>query len=260
MKLKQIMILLLALALGLGVAGCKSEEQIQQAQSQSNLTEQGDTYINVDMRSTLSIAGEGTIEVTPQEATVTFGVSAYAESAEEAQQKNAETLTAVTTCVKGYSIGEKDISTGEISVREQYDYKANPPKLTGYEVYADLKVTVRDMTILGDLISDAFAAGATNINGPEYSAGDTNVLYQQALAQAVENAKQKADIIAQSAGVVLSVVPISITEQSAQNNPILYSTRAVGETSDVNASVSAPIEVPEMEVTAQVNVVYEITK
>ena len=191
MKQKRALVLLLALALALGAAGCKSEEQIQQAQSQSDLAKQGDTYINVDMRSTLSIAGEGTIKVAPQEATVTLGVSALAESAQEAQQKNAEILTAVTECVKSYSIDEKDISTGEISVSEQYDYESNPPKLTGYVVYADLKVTVRDMTILGSLISDAFAAGATNISGPDYSAGDTNALYQQALAQAVETPNRR---------------------------------------------------------------------
>ena len=213
------------------------------------------------MRSTLSIAGEGTIKVVPEEATVTLGVSAFAESAEEAQQKNAEVLTAVTECVKSFSIDEKDISTGEISVREQYDYEQSPPEITGYVVYADLTVTVRDMDVLGSLISEAFAAGATDISGPEYSAGDTDALYQAALAEAVENAKQKANTIAQSAGVLLSEVPISITEQGTQDSGMLYSTRALNDTAAAeDTSLAAPIEVPEIEVTAAVNVVYEITK
>ena len=175
-------------------------------------------------------------------------------------------MEAVLEVIKAKGMAEEDIETGYLNINEVRDYSKNPAKVVGYEVYYTVNVTVRDMDVLGSLISEAVAAGASDVSGPEYSIEDDSEAYLQALGMAVESAGAKAKAIATGAGVRLANLPISIDENGGANSAVVYN-----ETRGKPMEVAAPAEdavaltetqtvMPTIKVTATVDATYQIMR
>lgn len=258
---------LLSLGLALSVfalplAGCKTEEQIQQQQAPvQNVTD----ILAVDLRNTLQVNGMGKVLVTPDTARVWFTVEAEMEEAAAAQQANAEATALVLEAIQKAGVAEGDIETGSLSIRDQYDYSKEPAEVTGYRASCTLTVTVRDMDKLGKVITTAVAAGATGLQGPEFSISDTTQGYARALEAAMADAQAKAEALAASAGAQLSPLPMSIEETSANRGVEALSfdaaERAVAAApAEPENGMDAPIAISDLEVTASVRLVYEIAQ
>lgn len=238
------------------VSACKSEEQIQQQVQQKE-----DATMYVDLRSTITVGGEGKVMLTPDKATVYFTVRNESQEASDAQQKNAELTTTVLEAIKGMGIASGDINTSAVSVSERYNYDKTPPVIEGYEATCELTVVVRDTEKIGEVISQAVAAGASNVRGPEYAITDASAAYVQALAAAIADAKAKADALANGAGVRLIELPVSIQEVSTNENVAALRASmedAVASIAAEPALEAAPISISDLEVIARVSVVYEI--
>jgi uncharacterized protein YggE len=101
----------------------------------------------------------------------------------------------------------------------------------------------------GALIDAAVAAGANTISGPTLSRTDVDALYNQALAAAVDDAAERASVLAQAAGRSLGRV-IGITE--AGSAPVAFAAKASA------AQDSTPVVSGPQETTATVSVTYEL--
>ena len=239
--------------------GCKSEEQIQQ---QQQLTEhKEDPAIYVDLRSTITVNGTGKVMLTPDTATVYFSINNSGEEAEAVQQENAVATQAVMDAITGLGIDQKDVETSSVNVYESYNYDKEPPEVVGYNASTRLTVVVRDTDVVGEIITAAVAAGASEVQGPEYSISDSSEAYLQALEAAVADAGEKAAALAAGAQAELVALPVSIQEISTNRN-VMATTMAVEEAAAAetaaDGAMAAPISISDMEVTAQVTAVYEI--
>ena len=175
-------------------------------------------------------------------------------------------MEAVLEVIKARGIAEEDIETGYLNINEVRDYSKNTSKVVGYEVYHTVNVKVRDMDVLGSLISEAVAAGASDVSGPEYSIEDDSEAYLQALGMAVESAGAKARAIAAGAGVRLTNLPISIDENGGADSAVVYdntnrtlkpqATAAPAE----DALTEAQTVMPTIKVTATVDATYQIMR
>lgn len=254
---RRLALLLAMVCVAALAAGCKSEEQIQQQQVQ----EKEKDAVFVDLRSTLTVKGEGKVKLTPDKATLYFTVRTRQEKAEAAQQENAEATEALLAALEDLGVAQEDINTGAVNVYEQYNYEKNPPTVEGYEVSCELTVTVWDTDTVGAVITGAVAAGATEVRGPEFSVGDASAAYLEALSAALADAKAKAEAMAEGAGLRLTALPVSIQEESTnQNVAPMAAARAEAATADMaeDGGVAAPVPVSDVEVTARVSAVYEI--
>ncbi len=250
--------------LALSAAACKSQDQIEEQKNIVASTQNTDGYY--DTRSTVKVTGTGTVSIKPDIAKVGFTVRAQEKDVSDAQQQNAKLMEAVLEVIKAKGIAEEDIETGYLNINEVRDYSKNTSKVVGYEVYYTVNVTVRDMDVLGSLISEAVAAGASDVSGPEYSIEDDSEAYLQALGMAVESAGAKAKAIAGGAGVRLANLPISIDENGGANSAVVYN-----ETRGKTMEVAAPAEdavalaetqtvMPTIKVTATVDATYQIMR
>lgn len=242
-------------------AGCKSEDQIEE-QIQINTSAEKVNYF--DARSTITVYGEGKVTLEPNLATVGFRVFSNAKDVSEAQQKNAELSQTVMAAIKAKGIADDDIETGQLRINEVYDYSNNTHRISDYDVYYEITVTVRDISILGSLMSEVVAAGASDIIGPEYSIDEDTDAYLTALSLAVEAAAAKANAIAAGAGVKISPLPISLNEGGNVNyavNTVAYD-RAEAAPAEEAAADYAEVEIstPKIEITARVDAVYQITR
>jgi len=201
---------------------------------------------------TVTASGSGTVHATPDQADMSFGVSATNANAKKALDAASKAVAKVTTALEKAGIAKEDVQTQNVSVSPNYDYNAAKPTITGYSANITVQVTVKDIGKLGDVISAANAAGADNIQGPSFTLSDDSDLHGQAIDKAVADAKKRAEAMAKAAGKTVGDV-VSITEASSVSPGPLYEgdvARAAG--------ASVPISLGQLDVVAEVTVIYEL--
>ena len=150
---------------------------------------------------TLSVDGEGTGIATPDRATITIGVTSQASDAGKAQNDNAWTTEQVNKAIKALGIETKDIQTNNYSFHPNYrTTEKHRNEISGYTVNNSIIVIVRDIKQTGKVIDAALGAGANEIHSLDFSAGNTQTVRKEALLKAVQDARDKAEILAKGLG------------------------------------------------------------
>lgn len=149
----------------------------------------------------VSVDGTGSYEAAPDQANLSVGIRTYAENAQQAQQSNAETATAIQNALIEFGIPEKCIQTRDYSFYPTYDNGKNHENtITGYTVNNTITVTITDISITGKVIDLALQNGANQVNSLNFSARNTEKIRRQAMTAAVKDAREKADILAEGLG------------------------------------------------------------
>ena len=159
----------------------------------------------------ITVSGTGEIRVTADTAVVSVGVSAQDKDAIQAQSKANEVIAAIRQALTDAGIPAEDINTGYVNLYAIYDYRGDTQEITGYNANSTLAVRVTDMGKVGNVIDTAFGAGANTLEGVSFSVTDDTEAREAALRAAVQNAKAKADILADAAGLKITGIE-SISE------------------------------------------------
>src|SRR6478609_6022152 len=87
-------------------------------------------------------------------------------SAEEALAKNSAAMTEVIAALKGEGLDPKDIQTTNFNVQPLYEERKDgrAPKIVGYQVTNSVRITVRDVGKLGQILDKVVTLGATDVN------------------------------------------------------------------------------------------------
>jgi uncharacterized protein YggE len=194
---------------------------------------------------TVTTIGHGVVTVVPDEATVSAGVHTQAASASDALDQNARLMNAVIAALK--AAGGDDLQTQQVSLVPQTNEES---AVTGYA--ADNSVSAKTkVASAGALVDAAVKAGANTVGGPSLSVSDSDARYRDALAKAVEDARLKAQALAQAGG--FGVGPVSsVTESAPEGGPIAFGALAG------KRDASTPIEPGTQNVTADVTVTFRI--
>ena len=203
----------------------------------------------------ISVSGIGSVFGEPDVAILTLGVEAQADSVGEARAMAAEAMDAMLTVLKDGGVEDSDIQTSRFSVEPRYNFRDGEQELIGFFVNNLVTVKIRDIDETGTLIDDVVEAGGdlTRVQNLRFTIDDPEELQQEARRLAMENAKSKAETLADAAGVDLGA-PRSISE-SGGFSPIAFGERPFLADFDA-AGASTAIEVGELEVQIQVQVVY----
>lgn len=163
----------------------------------------------------ISVSGTGEARAEPDIATLTLGVETRAETVAAARADAARAADAVIAALRDGGVAEADIRTTYFSIGAVYDYSGERPVIDGYSVSNTVTVTVRDIDATGALIDAAAAAGgdATRFNDISFGYDDPAEYTRVARELAVEDARDKAEQLAELTGVTLGQ-PISISETS----------------------------------------------
>ena len=196
----------------------------------------------------ITVTGVGTITSVPDEASFTIGVQTQGSTAREALAANSEQMRRVIAAVKAAGVAKSDIKTQDVSVSANY---ADEGRINGYSARNSVLVTIRNLSKAGPILDAASNAGANEVYGPMLSRSDEDELQAKALRGAVENARKKAEVLAEAAGVQLGRVT-ALTEGSS-GGPQPYYDRAV-----LAKSSEAPIEPGTQDSQATVTVTFAI--
>jgi uncharacterized protein len=199
---------------------------------------------------TVTVTGTGTIHATPDEAIISLGVQTQADSAQDAMQRNAEQMVAVFKALADLGIKGGDLSTTGVNLNPNYG--PNGGQVSGYTASNQVQVTVRDVGNVGKVIDAAVAAGANLTNGITFQLSDQNKGETDALQAAVDNAKTKAQALADAAGAQLGPV-VTISEATAPTYPPVYVMAA-----DAAGAATTPVNPPTLETQVSVTVVWSL--
>ena len=202
---------------------------------------------------TIAVAGLGRASAKPNQAELRLGAVTEATTATEALAKNAEFMNKVIGALKAMGIPEEDIETSRFGLYPKYSSYGRT--IIGFEVTHMLRVTTTSLDKVGQIIDGAVGAGANRVEGVYFTFTKEKIEELKTLARqgAVEDARAKAETIAESLGVTIIGVA-SATEETYH-----YPYRRLIETYATAPVPPTPIMPPtEVEITVMVRVTYII--
>ncbi len=163
-----------------------------------------------------TVQGEGRATAAPDMATMTIGVSARDDAANDAMEETVVAMGAVRTRLMEIGIAARDMQTGVLALQPRPDRETG--EVTGFEARNTLDVTVRDLDLLGQAFDAALAEGANELHGLRFGLADPAPLEAEARQDAVENARERADSYADAAGVSIGRI-IRLQEDLVSDGP-----------------------------------------
>lgn len=195
------------------------------------------------------VTGEGVVKAAPDQAWVRIGAESRAKTSKEAQQQNAQAMSAVQQKLSSFGIRKDAIQTVGVDLQLEFDYRDGKQTPRGYVARNTIEVRVDDLGKLGDVLDAAVGSGATNIHGLRFDIKDRAGLEKSALQLAVRNASDKAAALAGGMNRAIDRV-IRVEENfiggGGGPQPMMMMARKA------MADVSTPIEAGEIEIRAQV--------
>ncbi len=202
------------------------------------------------------VSGEGSVNVTPDIATIWLGIEAQAETVAEAQSQATAAMNEVMAALTDNGVDEDDIQTQYFSIEQvtRWDSNTDEEVVVGYRVVNMVTAKIREIEETGPIIDAVATAGGDyiRINGVGFSVDDPTSSYEEAREEAMADARDKAEQLAELAGVELGRA-FYITEGTVYP-PVIYRDMAMVE----GGGPSTPISPGELELTITVQVAYEI--
>ena len=207
-------------------------------------------------RNTITVTGEGKVVAVPDIATVDLGASVERTTVAAAQQENTRIMNALVEGVKGFGVRSEDIQTTSYQIYPQYDYSDGQTRLRGYQVSQNVRVKVRALDRLSDILGLAGSLGANQVGGITFTVDEPEAIKAQAREEALEQAKAKAKALAKIADVTLRRV-VSFSENASV--PPIYQPYFDKAAELGRGGASAPtVEAGSTEFVLNVSVTYEI--
>jgi uncharacterized protein YggE len=202
----------------------------------------------------VTMSGQAEVSMAPDQAWVTVGIEQRGQKPQDAQRTAAEVMNRVRAQLTALGIPDAAIQTVSFNLNADWDYSNDQRKLRGYIVTNMLRVRVDDITKVADVLDRAIASGGNTIHGVRWDIKDRVQVERDALRQAVEDARARAEVAVAAAGGKLGPVS-SINEQRFEYQP---KNQMMMQASRAMADASTPISPGEIDVRASVTVAFRI--
>jgi len=187
----------------------------------------------------LNVTANGQSRRRPDLAVFSAGVVTQGKNAGEAMAANAQRMDQVIAALRRAGVADRDIQTQSLSLQPQYWHpeqdreierrarelarargdttvpeitprQPEAPRIIGYEARNQVTVRVRKLDQMGRIIDTLAGAGANQIDGPSFALDEPEAATDEARAEAMRVARQRAELYARSAGLrVARIVSIS---------------------------------------------------
>lgn len=221
---------------------------------------------------TITVSGEGEVFAVPDLATFSVTVTEEAKEVKDAQKVATKKINDIIAYLKAQGIEEKDIKTTSYNVYPKYEWVETqvecirypcPPhgeqQMTGFEVSQSVEVKVRDTEKAGDILSGVGNLGVNTVSGLSFTIDEEDKLNAEARAEAIDDARGKAEELAAQLGV--SLVRIVGFNENGGGYPMYAKREMAVMAMDAGGFGGAPapeLPVGENKIVSNVSVTYEI--
>jgi uncharacterized protein YggE len=216
----------------------------------------GPGYSLVD---TITVTGYGEARGNPDMATVSVGFNITDIDISKAVGESNDTIASISSAMQELGIAEEDVQTTGFNVwpEDVWDPETGLP--TGekrYHVDSTMQINIRNVDNVGKVLETALTNGANSIYGLNFGIQDTGALADQARSVALEDARSRAEAIAERLGLMVGEVS-SVTDQSGGN---LYPYFVQAGMGLGGGGGEPPISQGQMAVSVSVSVTYTISR
>ena len=201
----------------------------------------------------IQTSGEAKVTTQPDRAQIDLGVVTQANSSQLAAEENARKVETTLTRLRALVATGANVKTISYVLQPNYRYpkEGGEPEITGYTATNIVRVTLDDLTRVGNVIDAATQAGANRIQNLQFMLRNEDAVQAQALREAAAKARNKADSLASALGLKVVRV-LSVAETGPITIPVRDIAFARAESS------ATPIEPGTIEVRATVTLRVEI--
>jgi uncharacterized protein len=211
----------------------------------------------------LTLSAEGRSNRKPDLAQFSAGVTSMGKNAGAALAANAADMNQVIAALKRAGIADRDIQTSNLSLNPVYQpqrqlpngmMEPQQPKIIGYQVNNQVNVRQRNLAEFGRVIDTLVAAGANQVNGPNFQMDDPDAALDEARIEAMKKARARATLFAQAAGLrVVRILTISESGGYMPQPQVMYA-RAM----KADMAESSPVAAGEVSLQSSVSVLFEL--
>ncbi|MCJ8191530.1 SIMPL domain-containing protein [Sphingomicrobium aestuariivivum] len=150
----------------------------------------------------LDLAVRGTSTRVPDVVNISAGVVTTAPTAAEALRQNSETMQRIVRALRQAGVKERDIRTQRINLNPRYDDRGGYEnrKIIGYQAQNMVSVKFREIEQSGRILDVLVGEGANQIYGPNFELDDPAEALDEARADALEQARERAGLYAAALG------------------------------------------------------------
>jgi len=227
-----------------------------------SVTNQHDAYAQLsssDNNKTLFVTGSATTQIKPDKVTVSLGVETTNTKAKAALAANSELMNKIISALKIAGVKDNETSTSSFTISPNRDYSIdkNQGKLIGFTVSNSIQIDSNNVNNTSEWIDIAVSSGANNVNSVYFSLSDKKLddIRKELVKDAIDNAKEKADIAASALGLkIVGIRTVSID----QVTPFFTGPTPYGVTSLKNepSAPSTPILTGEQQISQDANIVF----
>lgn len=209
------------------------------------------------MPNSITIEGTGKVTAAPNIAVTNIGLVTEKLDVAAAQTENSNKMNALIVSLQKIGIAKDDIRTTQYQIYPKYSYdQKNGSTITGYSVSQGMDVKIRDLSKISEVLAAAGAAGANQVSGIQFTIDEPKNLHAEARTEAVQDAQEKAEKLADELGISLGRV-ISFSESQGGSAPQPYPMMAK-ESADGMGGAAPEIQGGTLDIVSTVAVTYEI--
>jgi len=200
---------------------------------------------------TLSISGSGSVSAVPDQMSLTFWIEERGNKLSSQKTLVDQTTSRLIENLNQKGVEDKDIRSYQLQIYPRYEQNDDgTTEQNGFVVQREVQVTLLEPENYDTLIDMALAQGVTRVGNVRFEISNQQSLYEQALINAYQQAKTKAEQLAAAAGLELTNT-LSIAEQS-MSRPVMMQMSEMSSRSD---KVSLP---GQQTIEARVEVIFSI--
>lgn len=202
---------------------------------------------------TMPLSGVGIVVAEPDMAVITVGAAHQAKTAKAAMGAVNRASAAMLDVLRAAGIDSADMQTSRLSLSPVYDRRSHEeggPTLVGFSASNQMTVRVREIDQVGAVLGELVAAGANDMGGIRFELSDPGPLQDEARKMAVADARARAELFAQAAGVRLGRIMTISEAGSSVPRPEMMRAAAMAD--------AVPVAAGEMAIRSQVNIVWEL--
>lgn len=215
----------------------------------------GTTGSNSGNVNTLSVAGKGEVTTLPDVGYISLGIETKNADVKIAENENSAIMDKILKALKGFDVEDTDIKTVGYNIYPQYE-EYNDEKPSTYAVYNTIQITVKNLEDMSKIIDASVEAGANRTNNISFDVLDREASYNEALQDAVANARERAEILAEAAG--LKIVGVVTINESSSPSYYYGDSLSYARTMDAKESLDVSISSGDIEISASVSVTFEV--
>jgi uncharacterized protein len=206
----------------------------------------------------VTVAGEAELNIAPDEVRFDVTLQHFGKDLKAAKTQTDERLKGLIALARKHGVAESDTQTDYVKVEPRFKGNDDSKAFLGYWVRKDLVFTLRDVSRAEGLLSEVLDYGVWRINSIDFSTSQMRRYRDQARAQAMKAAQEKAAALAaavnQKIGKAIAIEEEASNRGGAPNfaaNSVSY---ARGDSTDSEGTLALGL----IKVSARVTVKFEL--